>query len=84
MLCYKSNTSNELFILNSDSVSLGLLKSLTKSKTAAYCSVKNPTPISDDITVEFYLNSKLLLQHSKPKTETKEPFIILKIKFIKS
>lgn len=76
--------ADDLLIVDSGKKSLGLLKSLTKSKTAVYCSVKNPTPIADNIIVDFYVNNTLIHHHDNLKTETEDPFIILKIKFIKS
>lgn len=71
-------------INNSGSVSLGGLKSLTKAKTAVYNNINNPTPIADSIIMEYYINSTLLQRHENLKTETEDPFVILKIKFNKS
>jgi hypothetical protein len=73
----------EQVIIDSGKVTLGPLKTLIKSKTDCYSNINNPTPIADSIIVEYYINSTLLLRHENLKTETEDPFIILKIKFIK-
>lgn len=71
-------------ILDSGTADLGMLKTLTKSKTAVYSNINNPVPVADHIIVEYYINSTLLLRHENLKSESEDPLIILKIKFIKS
>lgn len=71
-------------IIDSGNENLGILKNLTSSKTAVYSNINNPAPIADTIIVEYYINATLLKRHENSKTETEDPFVILKIKFIKS
>lgn len=71
-------------IIDTGNETLGILKKLTSSKTAVYSNIRNPTSVAEDIIVEYYINSTLLQRHKNSKTETEDPFVILKIKFIKS
>lgn len=75
---------DEKVIPNSGKESLGTLKNLTRVKTKSYTNVNNLNPDSDSIIVEFYINSKLMVRHENLKSESEDPFIILKIKFEKS
>jgi hypothetical protein len=75
---------NDPEIANTGERSLGQLKTLTSEKVMSVSDIANPTPEVDDIIVEYYINSTLLVRHSNPKTETDRPIVILKIKFIAS
>lgn len=75
---------NDPEIANTGERSLGQLKTLTSEKVVSVSDIANPTPEVDDIIVEYYINSTLLVRHSNPKTETDRPIVILKIKFTAS
>lgn len=77
----KIPATGDQFIENTGQASLGLLKRLIQTKTAVYCTVKNPTTLSDTISVDFYVNDVRIHRHENLKSETENPFIILKIKF---
>jgi hypothetical protein len=79
-----SAQQQDLLIEDTGEADLGILKGLTRVKTAVYSNVNNLVPISDDIIVEYYINNILLLRHENLKSESDDSFLILKIKFIKS
>lgn len=75
---------NDPEIANSGERSLGKLKSLTGEKTMSVSDIANPIPEEDTIIIEYYINDMLLVRHENLKTETDRPYVLLKIKFVKS
>jgi hypothetical protein len=72
---------NDPEIANSGKSNLGNIKSLLSDKTFIISDIANPIPQEDTIAVEYYINKKLLIKHSNPKSETDRPYVILTIKF---
>ncbi|MCV9930577.1 hypothetical protein OIU83_23150 [Flavobacterium sp. LS1R49] len=72
---------NDPEIANSGKCSLGKIQSLTSDKTVTVSDIANPIPQENTITIEYYINNKLLAKHSNPKSETDRPYVILSIKF---
>ena len=68
-------------IANSGKSELGKLQFLTTEKTICISDIANPIPQEDTITIDYYINKKLLVRHSNPKTETDRPYVILTIEF---
>lgn len=72
---------NDPEIANSGKASLGKIQSLISEKTFVVSDIANPIPQEDTITIEYYINQKLIKSHSNLKTETDRPYVILTIKF---
>lgn len=75
---------NDPEIANSGERSLGKLKTLTSEKIISISDIANPIPEAESIIIEYYINDTLLVRHENPKTETDRPYVILKVKFVKS
>jgi hypothetical protein len=73
--------NNDPEISNSGQCDLGKIQNLTSQKTISISDIANPIPQEDTITIEYYINDKLLVRHSNPKNETDRPYVILIIKF---
>jgi len=72
---------NDSEIANSGKCELGKIQFLTTEKTICVSDIANPIPQEDTITIEYYINKKLLARHSNPKIETDRPYVILTIEF---
>lgn len=74
---------NDPEIANSGKANLGSIESLLSGKTFVVSDIANPIPQEDTITIEYYINKKLIKSHSNAKSDTDRPYVILAIKFSK-
>ncbi|AEV31030.1 hypothetical protein Oweho_0003 [Owenweeksia hongkongensis DSM 17368] len=75
---------NDPTILNEGSANIGKGKDLYSELTACVTDVANPIPEEDTITVRYFINEDLLLEHTNAKSVSDQPMIILMIKFVES
>ena len=76
--------NNDPEIQDEGTAFLGQGKDLRNETTISVSDIANPIPAEDTITIRYKINGQLLIEHSNPKTETEQPFVILFIKFPKA
>ena len=76
-------TKPEISITNEGKVTIGRGKDLRNHRTIVSTCAYNPLPITQEaeIRIQYFINGKLLVEHSNQKEKDDRPNILLYIKF---
>ncbi|MBR8535428.1 hypothetical protein KDU71_07635 [Carboxylicivirga sediminis] len=62
---------------------IGKGKDLRSEMTSIVTVVMFPSPVDDNIAMDYFINGKLIVSHDNPKTESENPIVVLLVKFPK-
>lgn len=68
-------------IEDNGTVSIGTGQKLRSDTTIVISDIMNLIPEENTITINYFVNDVLLVEHTNPKSDSERPFVILYIKF---